>query len=100
MKETGIVRRIDDLGRLVVPKEIRRAMKIKDDDPFEIFTDGESLIFKPFKPFNKPLSIEDFLNVHREELPIQTLTFLAYLNEFAKNNNLTFTATFTEEKET
>ena len=97
MRATGIVRRIDDLGRIVIPKDIRKTMGIKDGDPFEIFIDGDSIIYKPFKPFNEPLSIEDFLIVHKEELPAQTLTFLAYLNEFAKNNNLTFTATFTEK---
>ena len=48
MKATGIVRRIDDLGRVVIPKEIRRTMRIREGDPLEIFTnhDGE-VIFKP-----------------------------------------------------
>ena len=41
MKATGIVRRIDDLGRVVIPKEIRRTMRIRDGDPLEIFTDKE-----------------------------------------------------------
>ena len=39
MKATGIVRRIDDLGRIVIPKEIRRTLRIKEGDPLEIFTD-------------------------------------------------------------
>ena len=39
MKATGIVRRIDDLGRVVVPKEIRRTLRIREGDPLEIFTD-------------------------------------------------------------
>lgn len=49
MKATGIVRRIDDLGRVVIPKEIRRNMRIKEGDPLEIFTtrDGE-VIFKKY----------------------------------------------------
>ena len=44
MKATGIVRRIDDLGRVVIPKEIRRTMRIREGDPLEIYTekDGES----------------------------------------------------------
>ena len=44
MKATGIVRRIDDLGRVVIPKEIRRTMRIREGDPLEIFTsnDGEA----------------------------------------------------------
>lgn len=50
MKATGIVRRIDDLGRIVVPREIRRQLKIKEGDPLEIFltTDNE-IVLKPFK---------------------------------------------------
>ena len=39
MKATGIVRRIDDLGRVVIPKEIRRTLRIRESDPLEIFTD-------------------------------------------------------------
>ena len=47
MKATGIVRRIDDLGRVVIPKEIRRTMRIREGEPMEIFTDGGgSVIFK------------------------------------------------------
>ncbi len=47
MKATGIVRRIDDLGRIVIPKEIRRSFRIKEGDPLEIFTDAEGeVIFK------------------------------------------------------
>ena len=41
MKATGVVRRIDDLGRIVIPKEIRRTLRIKEGDPLEIFTDKE-----------------------------------------------------------
>lgn len=51
MKATGIVRRIDDLGRVVIPKEIRRVLRIREGDPLEIFTerDGE-VIFKKYSP--------------------------------------------------
>lgn len=49
MKATGIVRRIDDLGRVVIPKEIRRTMRIRDGDPLEIFTDRDGgVIFKKY----------------------------------------------------
>ena len=49
MKATGIVRRIDDLGRVVIPKEIRRTMKIREGAPLEIFTDaGGSVIFRKY----------------------------------------------------
>ena len=44
MKATGIVRRIDDLGRVVIPKEIRRTLRIREGDPLEIFTDREGEI--------------------------------------------------------
>lgn len=44
MKATGIVRRIDDLGRVVIPKEIRRTMKIREGDPLEIFTDKDGFV--------------------------------------------------------
>ena len=56
MKATGIVRRIDDLGRVVIPKEIRRTMRIREGDPLEIFTnrDGE-VIFKKYSPIGELL---------------------------------------------
>lgn len=51
MKATGIIRRIDDLGRVVIPKEIRRTCKIKEGDPMEIFVDREgAIIFKKYSP--------------------------------------------------
>ena len=49
MKATGIVRRIDDLGRVVIPKEIRRTLRIREGDPLEIFTEKDgSVIFKKY----------------------------------------------------
>ncbi len=51
MKATGIVRRIDDLGRVVIPKEIRRTMRIREGDPLEIYTDRDGeVIFKKYSP--------------------------------------------------
>lgn len=51
MKATGIVRRIDDLGRVVIPKEIRRTMRIREGDPLEIYTDAQGeVIFKKYSP--------------------------------------------------
>jgi AbrB family transcriptional regulator (stage V sporulation protein T) len=54
MKATGIVRRIDDLGRVVIPKEIRRTLRIREGDPLEIYTDinGE-VIFKKYSPVHE-----------------------------------------------
>ena len=54
MKATGIVRRIDDLGRIVIPKEIRRTLRIKEGDPLEIFTDRQGeVIFKKYSPISE-----------------------------------------------
>ncbi len=66
MKATGIVRRIDDLGRVVIPKEIRRTMRIREGDPLEIFTekDGE-VIFKKYSPIGE---LGDFATNYVETL--------------------------------
>lgn len=54
MKATGIVRRIDDLGRVVVPKEIRRTLRIREGDPLEIYTDREGeIILKKYSPIGE-----------------------------------------------
>lgn len=54
MKATGIVRRIDDLGRVVIPKEIRRTMRIREGDPLEIYTDTDGeVIFKKYSPIGE-----------------------------------------------
>ena len=54
MKATGLVRRIDDLGRVVIPKEIRRTLRIKEGDPLEIYTDRDGeVIFKKYSPIGE-----------------------------------------------
>lgn len=54
MKATGIVRRIDELGRVVIPKEIRRTLRIREGDPLEIFTDREGgVILKKYSPIGE-----------------------------------------------
>ena len=65
MKATGIIRRIDDLGRVVIPKEIRRSLGIKEGDPLEIFTtrDGE-IIFKPYQEDSKVVA--NFIETFKE----------------------------------
>lgn len=50
MKATGIVRRIDELGRVVIPKEIRSTLRLKSGDPLEIFTDHDELMLKKYSP--------------------------------------------------
>ena len=50
MKATRIVRRVDDLGRVVIPKEIRRACNIREGDPLEIFLEDGAVVFKKYNP--------------------------------------------------
>lgn len=50
MKATGIVRRIDDLGRVVVPAELRRTQFIEEGDPLEFFVDGDRIILRKYQP--------------------------------------------------
>ncbi|EOD00346.1 stage V sporulation protein T [Caldisalinibacter kiritimatiensis] len=66
MKATGIVRRIDDLGRVVIPKEIRRTLRIREGDPLEIFTDREGeVILKKYSPIGE---LSEFANEYAEAL--------------------------------
>ncbi len=66
MKATGIVRRIDDLGRVVIPKEIRRTLRIREGDPLEIFTDRKGeVILKKYSPIGE---LGDFANEYVESL--------------------------------
>lgn len=66
MKATGIVRRIDDLGRVVIPKEIRRTLRIREGDPLEIFTDREGgVILKKYSPIGE---LSDFSKGYAESL--------------------------------
>jgi len=50
MKSTGIVRRVDELGRIVLPIELRRTLEIAEKDALEIYVDGESVILKKYQP--------------------------------------------------
>ncbi len=60
MQNTGIVRRIDELGRVVIPKEIRKTLRIKEGDPLEIYTDKDNLVVKKYSPIS---SINDFVKI-------------------------------------
>ncbi len=50
MKSTGIVRRVDELGRIVIPMELRRNLDIAEKDALEIYVDGEQIILKKYEP--------------------------------------------------
>ena len=62
MKATGIIRRIDELGRIVIPKELRRTLHIKADDPIEIFTAEDGVIaLRKYEPTDSVISYLDLL---------------------------------------
>lgn len=66
MKATGIVRRIDDLGRVVIPKEIRRTLRIREGDPLEIFVDRDGeVILKKYSPIGE---LGDFAKEYADSL--------------------------------
>ena len=66
MKATGIVRRVDDLGRVIIPKEIRRSMNIKEGDPLEIYTNQEGYVmFKKYSPNNTNEVVTYLVNTAR-----------------------------------
>ncbi|MFJ6264224.1 AbrB/MazE/SpoVT family DNA-binding domain-containing protein [Lysinibacillus xylanilyticus] len=50
MKSTGMIRKVDDLGRVVIPKELRRTLGIDNQDPLEIFTDGNKIVIQKYQP--------------------------------------------------
>ena len=78
MKATGIVRRIDDLGRVVIPKEIRRTLRIREGDPLEIFTDREGgVILKKYSPINE---LSDFSREYAESLQ-QTIGHIIVISD-------------------
>jgi len=71
MKATGIVRRIDDLGRVVIPKEIRKNLRIKEGDNLEIYVQGEEVILKKYSMMNK-------INDLAQELTDAIYTFMKH----------------------
>lgn len=73
MRATGIVRRVDDMGRIVLPKELRDAMRISAGTPLEIFADGDHIILRPFHP-EIPV-IEDALKVLSRKLNAPAAAF-------------------------
>ena len=71
MKSTGIVRRVDDLGRIVIPKEIRKNLLIAEGCPMEIYLDGDCVIFKVYDPLAGSRNIiERAIDVIHEDIDI------------------------------
>lgn len=83
MKATGIVRRIDDLGRVVIPKEIRRTLRVREGDPLELFMDGKNLILQKYEPL--PQFNEDIDNMTND---IYDLYGYNYKDKYAKIKKL------------
>ncbi|OOB76949.1 MAG: AbrB family transcriptional regulator [Epulopiscium sp. Nuni2H_MBin003] len=78
MKSTGIVRKVDELGRVVLPKELRVNLDIDVKDPLEIFVDGEKIILKKYIPadiFNG--SMEDLIDYKGKKVARETIKELA-----------------------
>jgi stage V sporulation protein T len=65
MKATGIVRRVDDLGRVVIPKEIRQTLKIREGDPLELWLDKDTICFKKY---NVVVPLEETLKTIKDML--------------------------------
>lgn len=70
MRPTGIIRRVDDLGRVVIPKEIRKTLNIREGEPLEIYTDPNerAVCFKPYLPYSEPWRlIEEAADAMRDD---------------------------------
>lgn len=70
MKSTGIIRRIDDLGRVVIPREIRKTMGLKEGDPLEIFVGlkSDTVCFKVVRPTLLSLQLQQVYDAHIEDM--------------------------------
>lgn len=65
MKNTGVVRRIDDLGRIVIPKEIRKTLRIKDGESLEIFLNNDNIVLKKYSPLE---GLQNFYKTYAESI--------------------------------
>lgn len=65
MKNTGVVRRIDDLGRIVIPKEIRKTLRIKDGESLEIFLNSDNIVLKKYSPLE---GLQNFYRTYAESI--------------------------------
>ena len=76
MKATGIVRRIDDLGRIVIPKEIRRNMRLREGDAMEIFLEDNCICLKKYTPSDEDLAIRCHKYISSMGNYIKTINFI------------------------
>lgn len=91
MKSTGVIRRIDDLGRIVIPKEIRKNLRIKEGDNLEVFIEEENIILKKYSMMNK-------INDLAQELTDAIYTFTKH-NVFITDTNTILAGSGTLKKE-
>lgn len=67
MNTIGIIRRIDDLGRIVIPKEIRQQLKIREGDPLELFANKDgSVLLKPYQETSRKRKVEDLIELFKQ----------------------------------
>ena len=85
MRTTGIVRRIDDLGRIVIPKEIRRQLRIKEGDPFEIFLESNKVCFEKYNPIDAE-NWEAAFRIAKVMLPNNKFALLNRYGEIEQTN--------------
>ena len=76
MKSTGIVRRLDDLGRLVIPKEMRRQYRLKEGDSIEFFTDGERIVIEKHNVFSRSMEEIEYMYEILEKMKEGSVLFL------------------------
>ena len=82
MKSTGVVRKIDDLGRIVIPKELRKNLRIKESDALEIFIEGEDIILRKYSMMKKITDLS-------QELTDAIYTFTRHNVFITDTNNIT-----------
>lgn len=90
MKSTGIVRRVDELGRIVIPMEIRKTFNINIKDSLEIFTDGDKIVLKKYEPTDIFTGeSEDLIQFHGKRVSKKSIIELAKLVglELKENTN-------------
>ena len=85
MRSTGIVRRIDDLGRVVIPKEIRRQLRIKEGEPLEIFLEGNKVCFEKYSPIDAE-NWEAAFRIAKVMLPNNKFALLNRYGEIEQTN--------------
>lgn len=93
MKNTGIIRRPDDLGRIIIPKEIRNTLHIKENDPLEIYTHENMVCFKKMSPFfNNQKIIDTAMKMAKRE----DLTIAIYDTDKQLTNDVFFPSTVSD----